>query len=357
VTRRAILAVVVAACLVPLSGCGSTSAGSAGQLDLRSLQMTGPRTGYAVWPSGVRWILLRTDDGWRTVKNATPVAVPTDGGLVLATGGGRAAVGVLPYEKLTVSPVMRSEGASRTWTPSQLPSALAASAHALALTDGDAWAVLADGSVMRQHVGSQEWSTSLTASTPGSNGTLDITGVAFPDGRTGFLSGRRSGSGPVLLTTTDGGSRWVDTGITATASTTSYLPCRLGSMWVAPVLSDGRLELRTSSSPTGPWSVGPSLDAASAPLASCGTTMLWAGVRAAGSESLHGFTVQSGWTPLGSVPRPLVSLGATSDAVAYAAAEDDPSVVVELTTGSSLGVAELRLPDWVATIGGAPMRN
>ncbi len=73
--------------------------------------------------------------------------------------------------------------------------------------------------------------------------------------------------------------------------------------------------------------------------------------------SLHGFTVLGAWTSLGSVSRPLVSLGAASDTVAYAAAEDDASVVLELTTGATLGVTEVHLPDWVASIGGAPMRN
>jgi hypothetical protein len=217
--------------------------------------------------------------------------------------------------------------------------------------------VLADGSVVTQALGSTEWTTVATAAAVDQTGGLSLSGVGFPDGRTGFLAGSRSGAGPVLLTTTDGGKHWVDTGIAAGASASSYLPCRLGATWAAPVLSDGRLVVHTSSSPTGPWSDGPVLDGVSAPLVSCGATMLWVGVPHAGSESLHGFTVPGAWTSLGSVPRALVSLGAASDTVAYAAAEDDASVVLELTTGPSMGVAEVHLPDWVATIGGAPMRN
>ena len=325
--------------------------------NLHSLQMTGARQGLAVWPSGVRWILLSTADGWRTVKNATPVAVPTDGGLVLAAARERAAVGVLPYQALTVSPVLSSSGGSRTWTPTQLPSALAPSPTALALTPGGAWAVLADGSVVEQSLGSTQWKTAATTASLDPTGGLSVSGVGFPDGRTGFLAGSRSGAGPVLLTTTDRGRHWVDTGVTAGASASSYLPCRLGPTWVAPVLSDGRLSVRTSSSPTGPWADGPTLDGVSAPLVSCGPTMLWVGVPQAGSESLHGFTVPGAWTTLGSVPRALASLGAASDSVAYAAAADDPSIILELTAEPSLVVAEIRLPDWVATIGGAAMRN
>ena len=350
-------AVVVAACLLPLGACGSSGAGSTVGPNLHSLQMTGARPGLAVWPSGVRWVLLSTADGWRTVKNATPVAVPTDGGLVLAAAPDRAAVGVLPYQALTVSPVLSSVGASRTWTPTQLPSALASSPTALALTPGGAWAVLADGSVVTQSLASTQWTTAATTASLDPTGGLSITGVGFPDGRTGFLAGSRSGAGSVLLTTTDGGKHWVDTGIAAGASASSYLPCRLGATWVAPVLSDGRLSVRTSSSPTGPWSEGPALDGVTAPLVSCGPTMVWIGVPHGGSESLHGFTVVGAWTSLGSVPRALVSLGAASDTVAYAAAEDDASVVLELTTGPTLGVTEVHLPDWVASIGGAPMRN
>ena len=46
--------------------------------------MAGPALGWATWRSGDSWILLQTADGFRHVTNATPIAVPTDGGVVAA---------------------------------------------------------------------------------------------------------------------------------------------------------------------------------------------------------------------------------------------------------------------------------
>ena len=60
----------------------------------------------------------------------------------------------------------------------------------------------------------------------------------------------------------------------------------------------------------------------------------------------------------GSLDAHLSSLAPVSDTEAYAA-DDDPSHVlhVMLPTPATVTTQTLALPDWVATIGGASMRN
>jgi hypothetical protein len=319
--------------------------------------MTDATTGYAVWPSGVRWIVLSTHDGWRSVVNRTPVAVPTDGGLVLAAQVGRVAVGVLPYQQLTVSPVLSSDGTTRTWTPSQLPSALAATSTALARSASATWAVLGDGRVLTSADATPTWVVTTSARQLDASGAITVTGVGFPDGATGFLTAARTGSGPSLFVTQDDGASWADTGLRADGQTVStWLPCLVGSMWAAAAQVDDHLELLTAPSATGPWTANGTVPAPGRTLVSCTPGGLLAAVPTGDSEQLYTASRGRSWSPAGVLDGRLLSLTAVSDREAFAT-DADHSAMLHVSLGGSVRVTRIAMPEWVATIGGPSMRS
>jgi hypothetical protein len=344
---------------VGLAGCAATGSPAVpGAAPSAQIVMTDASTGFAVWPSGVRWIVLGTTDGWRTVQNRTPVAVPTDGGLVLAARDGQVAVGVLPYQQLTVSPVLRSLGSGRVWEPSQLPSALVAAPSSLSLSQHASFAVLADGSVVTAPAGSSTWTR-----VPGFGSTPDAarpTGVVFPDGRAGFVTAAGPGDHPVLFTTAGSGGAWtpVRLPLTSPGVAVALPPCLVGTTWVAPVSQDGRLDLFTAPTSHGPWTRGPDLAAPTTPLLACSSHRVWAVVHADGGDVLSTSAPGGAWTTRGSVGGRLSSLAPVSDSEAFAAGADPSGVVrITLPTDTTATTEPIPLPDWVATIGGASMRN
>ena len=360
--RRAVgAAAAVLTLAVAAAGCGATSAPSvAGTAPAAHIVMTDARTGFAVWPSGVRWVVLATSDGWRTVQNRTPVAVPTDGGLVMAARGQQVAVGVLPYQQLTVSPVLRSAGTGRVWAPSQLPSALAPTPWSLGRSERATYAVLADGRVLASSDVSAEWLPLKVfgTSTPGA-GTR-ATGLVFPDGRTGFLTATGPSDRPVLLTTADEGVTWkgVDLPLAGSGTAVALPPCLAGSTWVAPVAVDGRLAVFTAPTASGPWTAGPDLASPGTPVVGCSAHRLWVAVPGSGSDVLATADPGGAWTMRGSVGQHISSLAPVSDTEAFAADADPSRVVrVALPSATTATTEPLPLPDWVATVGGAPMRN
>ena len=79
------------------------------------LLMRDGRSGEAVWPSGAAFLLLHTVDGWQHVTNITPVAVPTGGGLTMAASSRELVVAALPFDRLVVSPLLRSTSSGKSW--------------------------------------------------------------------------------------------------------------------------------------------------------------------------------------------------------------------------------------------------
>ena len=350
---------LAAATAFVMTGCGAPQAADSrpGAADLPRFVMTGPDTGYAVWPSGVRWIVLGTQDGWRTVANRTPVAVPTDGGLVLAASNARLALGVLPFQALTVSPVLTSDGTTRQWVPSQLPSALAPSATAVARSQDATWAVLVDGSVLTDSDGTSTWTSVTSAHRLDPSASATLTGVTFPGGSSGFLTASRGSPGPSLFVTDDSGRTWHDSGLRVRGTAvSSWPPCRIGSTWAAPVQVDDHLVVLTADQAEGPWSAGPALPASGDAIVSCTPSRVVASVATGGSDALYSIAPGGSWAALGTVGRHLVTLTAVSDTSAFAA-DSDPGRVLEVSLGAPVRVSDVPLPDWVATIGGAPMRN
>jgi hypothetical protein len=352
-------AVTAAALALVATGCasGSTEGATVGSAAVPHIVMSGADAGYAVWPSGARWIVLGTADGWRTVTNRTPVAVPTDGGLVLTARAGRVWVGVLPFQQLTVSPVLASDGTSRMWSPTQLPSALAPSATAIARSASATWAVLADGSVVTLREGETSWTASTSASELDPTGSLTLAGVSFPAGSIGFLTATRTSGGPTLFVTTDAGATWHDSGVrTGGTAVRPWAPCRIGATWVAPVQVDDRLLLLTAEDPRGPWRQGPPAPVAGTALVTCTSQRVVAVLSDNGSDEFYSGDPSTGWASLGSSGRHLVAVAAASDTVAFGA-DADSSRVFRVELARPVRVEDVDLPGWVATIGGGAMRN
>jgi hypothetical protein len=186
------------------------------------------------------------------------------------------------------------------------------------------------------------------------------TGIVFPDGRTGFVTATGASDQPVLFTSADDGVTWrsVDLPLAGSGTAVALPPCLMGSTWVAPVAVGGRLAVFTAPSPSGPWTAGPDLASPATPLVACGPHRLWVALPGAGSDTLATADPGGAWEMHGSLDAHLSSLAPVSDTEAYAADGDPGRVVrVSLPTGTTSITEPLPLPDWVATIGGASMRN
>ena len=108
--------------------------------------MTGPQAGVLVWPSGANWLLLSTTDGFRHVADRTPPAVDTGGGLAIAVDGARVAAAIGAVERLVRSPLVTANRSWR-WQPGEIPGAVAAARHSVALGATTTYVVLRDGRV------------------------------------------------------------------------------------------------------------------------------------------------------------------------------------------------------------------
>jgi len=355
VSRRSpVLAAAVLSLL--LAGCASDEPTAPADARAPHIVMTGPQSGFAVWPSGVRWIVLGTTDGWRTVSNRTPLAVPTDGGLVLSADPTTVAVGVLPHEQLTVSPVLQSTTAGSTWLPTQLPKALSPSASSLARSGGATWAVLAGGSVVTELDGATSWHELTSAATLDPSGQLSLTGVDFPDETTGFVTGSGPGDRPILFVASgESAFRAVQLGLSSAAAT-ALDPCRVGSTWVAPVVTGGHLVVFTAPEAVGPWKAGPALEVSGTPVVACGPDRVWAVAPKGSSDELFVASPAGPWALQGQLGARTTSLSVVSTNRAYVSAAA-PATLTAVDLGSSLTAEPVPLPGWVETVGGAAMRN
>ena len=344
--------------IASIAGCGARSGepggATTGSAPASQLVMTGALSGFAVWPSGGQWVLLATSDGWHSVQNRTPLAVPTDGGLVLAADADHVAVGVLPHELLTYSPVLGSVTAGKAWTPTQLSAALLGSSSSVARSEHATWAVLAGGELVTEPDGSRQWQQVTTPVMLDATGHFTVTGVAFPDGATGFVTGSGPAGRPVLFQSTDLGRSWhaASVSLDGEGTATSLAPCRVGTTWVAPVFSGGRLRVFTASDAHGPWTAGSPLPMSSLPAVACGPDRVWAAVPEAGGDSDVLFVQAPGgpWTDQGTLPSRVASLAVASADQGFAAtAEAD--AVLSVTLGHGPLTAWLALPNWVASLG------
>ncbi len=124
---------------------------------------------------------------------ASALAVATNGGLVIATAGGRdLAVGIRPANRLGYSPVLMTSDAGESWSPAAPVAALAEQPDALATDEGDQALALTvngrGGALLASSRGLASWHTLTTASELGSSpagrscGLVSMTAVAYGAG-------------------------------------------------------------------------------------------------------------------------------------------------------------------------------
>jgi len=341
--------------LAALTACHSSDGSHDTADDLTpQLVMSGPTTGYAAWPSGGAWVVLHTTDGWATVVNRTPLAVPTDGGLRIAVGPGRVAVGVLTHEYLKVSPVLVSDADGSRWIPSQLPGELAAGPWSLARSGHATWAVLADSHAVVVHADSaQRWRTAPGSRSLGPADGFTPQGIVFPSPATGFLLGESEDGGSPLFVTTDAGQSWraVAAPKPAADGRQSLLVCRLADTWAAVVLDGERLQLLTTTRIQRPWTIGPSLPwtGDQTPVVACGPTGVFAVTPQDSGQHLQmAVPGANSWQDKGLLPAAVYSLAVPDRSHAYAAT-DNGQALLEVGLGAAT-TRWLPLPAWVSSL-------
>ena len=161
------------------------------------LLMTDGTSGWAVWPSGALWVLLRTSDAWRDVTNGTPIAVPTGGGLVVGAADDEVGVAVEPFERLTQSPILTRSSSATEWNPAELPGPVADARDAVAISGTALTAVLdtaTGGALVRQSP--TGWTTLTTASALGQGVRLRLDGIRWASAGVGWLTGHGPAGAP-----------------------------------------------------------------------------------------------------------------------------------------------------------------
>jgi hypothetical protein len=167
------------------------------------------------------WQLLTRPAGQATWKLATPAGVASNGGLVIASAGGRSLIaGLRPSQNLTYTPLAFTRDSGQAWAPAgPLGAALAALPDALAAAPGTGHllALLASGTVTTAAPGGAAWTTLATpraiAATPAGRrcGLRTLTGVAYTPSGTPLVAGActRPGTAGIF---TDSNGTWQATG-------------------------------------------------------------------------------------------------------------------------------------------------
>jgi hypothetical protein len=324
------------------------------------LLMTSASSGYAVWPSGSAWVLLHTASAWTAVDNATPVAVPTGGGLVLAAAADELAVGVEPFDKLTTSPLLTTNDAGHTWNPLELPGPLSTSRHSVSIRPSVVTAVITanNGTLVQQSLmksGYSGWTMSITGSQLAPSGRLDIDSIVWADGRRGWLTGHGSAGTPLAFTTIDGGHSWSAIDAVGLKAVTVGAPCGSTQSWQLPVLdADGSVRVLHSGDGGLTWKTGAALtSSAGMPAWGCNGNTVW--MLAARSGSLHSYSSAdngNSWQDHGAAPAGITDLQPTGNDAGFATGVTSKGPVLWTVINDGSVFTPRALPSWVATLGG-----
>lgn len=314
--------------------------------------MTSPSTGYATWPSGDQWVLLATRDGWRTISNATPVAVPTGGGLVVAAASGEIAAAVGAYRRLTVSPVLSRPVASADWQPAQLPDAVVDDRSAVALRAGQVTAVTAAAGGTVVTADQAGWATLVTGRQLAGNG-LNLETVTWADARVGWVTGQGPAGSRVAFQTVDAGARWSPLPVTGPATLAALAPCGAGQRWLLPVISDGDIRIWRTDDQGRSWNSGAALPlSAGAPAWGCAGDTVWMNARSHGHDHVFASADDGrSWHDQGTAPAGLESLAPVGGGDGYATSQAGSTDTLWAVSGDGATFTPRTIPGWVADIG------
>jgi hypothetical protein len=315
--------------------------------------------GWAVWPSGQSWVVLQTSDGWTHVRNATPVGVPTAGGLALSTTAGSAAVAVLPYDRLLSSPLLTAATqpgptTATTWVPHELPGAVVDARASVAVHAAGPTAVLRrrGGTLVTGRAGG--WATLADAARLAPGHGLRIDSVTWAADGLGWLTGHGTAGSPLAFQTGDDGATWSPLPAT-TGDVAALAPCGSGAVWVLPVLTGGgRIVFRRTVDGGRTWQAGGSLPAATGqPAWGCSGDEVWSLGRRSDADDV--FASDDGgahWTDRGRAPEGVVDLTLVGGGTGFATTEHDDAATLWSVHDDGAAIHRLRLPGWVATLGG-----
>jgi hypothetical protein len=366
---RGAAAVGLAVCLASTAACAGTSTDSAADDDSTAwsapvpasepyIVMTDAQHGWAVWPSRESWLVLQTADGWQHVRNATPVGVPTEGGLALSATAGSVAVAVLPYDRLLSSPLLTataSDTGATTWAPQELPGPVVDAGASVAVGPHGPTAVLrrGGGTLITGRTGG--WTTLTDPARLARGHDLRLDSVTWGGNGLGWLTGHGTAGSPVAFQTADDGATWSPVPRTI-GGVAALAPCGAGTVWLLPVLTGGgRIVFRRTVDDGRTWPASGSLAAPRGrPAWGCLGDEVWSLGRRGGAD--HVFASADGgahWADRGPAPDGVVDLTPVGGGNGYATTEHDDEATLWSVRDDGAAVHRLRLPGWVATLGGA----
>ena len=318
--------------------------------------MTSSSTGWAIWPSGRSWLVLSTLDGWRTVANATPIAVPTGGGFVLADGGGQIAAAVGVYERLTQSPLLTREDTATQWQPEELPGAVVDDRNAISVSGGQTAAVLAPAGGTVVTGGGDGWQTVTTGATLNPAGGLRLDTVTWASDARGWLTGHGPAGTPLVFQTADAGHSWTPVPLAGTAAVAVLAPCGTAASWLLPVIdSDGTITVERTTDGGESWSAGAAIALPdSAPAWGCQGDHVWmAGLAGRLDHLFASSDAGQTWVDRGAAPATLTDLVPEVGGTGFAVSRKGSVSTLWAVADDGTRFTPRPLPAWVATLGPA----
>jgi hypothetical protein len=318
------------------------------------LLMQDSRSGDAVWPSGAAFLLLHTVDGWRHVTNITPVAVPTGGGLTMAASPLELVVAALPFNRLVVSPVLRSTSSGTNWSPQELPGGLTLARASVGLGPRGVTAVLRAGGGTLVEKGQHGWRVLTDASQLVPGGHLHLDALSWGMGGRGWLTGHGPAGSPVAFTTGDSGQTWTAVHGLASDAVAALTPCGADQTWTLPVVrARGTMSIAASVDGGATWATGAPLTVPlGLPAWGCHGQNVWMlGGAADGDHAYSSANAGLTWADHGVAPPGVTDLVPTGGHAGFASAATMKGATLWAVRGDGALFSPVALPGWVATIG------
>jgi hypothetical protein len=298
-------------------------------------------------------VLLSTHDGWHTVANDTPAAVPTNGGLVVARSGQRQVAAVGAYQNLVSSPILTKSGTAAQWQPGELTGAVVDDRNAVSLATGHAAAVItaSRGSLVTADHG--RWATLTSATDLVPDAALHLDAVTWATSRVGWLTGHGPSGTSVVFRTTDTGRSWTPVPVTTASTVAALAPCGAGRDWLLPVISGNSITVHHTTDGGDHWSAGaPVAVPAGTPAWGCQGQHVWLAGRVGSADHVFS-SLDAGrsWVDRGEAPAGLSALVPESGTAGFAASVTAKGATLWTVTGDGARFTVRPLPGWVARLG------